>query len=87
VVSVLERFGEQTTGYGPGSIAVQLTSSNGNLAEIVRALDAEGIVLSQLQIHEPTLDDVFLAKTGRHLEGAGDTDEQESEPELEPARA
>ncbi len=87
LVSVLERFGEQTTGYGPGSIAVQLTSSNGNLAEIVRALDAEGVVLSQLQIHEPTLDDVFLAKTGRHLEGAGDEEEQESEQNLEPARA
>jgi ABC-2 type transport system ATP-binding protein len=86
LVSVLERFGEQTTGYGPGSIAVQLTSSNGNLAEIVRALDAEGIVLSQLQIHEPTLDDVFLAKTGRHLEGAGDEEEQETEQELEPAQ-
>jgi ABC-2 type transport system ATP-binding protein len=87
VVSVLERFGDQTTGYGPGSIAVQLTSSNGNLAEIVRALDAEGVVLSQLQIHEPTLDDVFLAKTGRHLEGAGDDEEQDAEQELEPARA
>jgi len=87
VVSVLERFGEQTTGYGPGSIAVQLTSSNGNLAEIVRALDAEGVVLAQLQIHEPTLDDVFLAKTGRHLEGAGDAEEQETEQELEPVRA
>jgi ABC-2 type transport system ATP-binding protein len=86
LVSVLERFGEQTTGYGPGSIAVQLTSSDGNLAEIVRALDAEGVVLSQLQIHEPTLDDVFLAKTGRHLEGAGDEEEQDSEQELEPAR-
>ncbi len=87
LVSVLERFGEQTTGYGPGSIAVQLTSSDGNLAEIVRALDAEGVVLSQLQIHEPTLDDVFLAKTGRHLEGAGDEEEQDSEQNLEPARA
>jgi ABC-2 type transport system ATP-binding protein len=86
VASVLERFGHQTTGYGPGSIAVQLASSNGNLAEIVRALDAEGIVLSQLQIHEPTLDDVFLAKTGRHLEGAGDEEEQ-AEQEREPARA
>ena len=86
LVSVLERFGEQTTGYGPGSIAVQLTSSDGNLAEIVRALDAEGVILSQLQIHEPTLDDVFLAKTGRHLEGAGDEDEQDSEQKLEPAR-
>jgi ABC-2 type transport system ATP-binding protein len=79
VTAVLERFGQQTTGYGPGSVAVQLTSSNGNLAEIVRALDAEGVVLSQLQIHEPTLDDVFLAKTGRHLEGAGDEEEQEPE--------
>jgi ABC-2 type transport system ATP-binding protein len=87
VISVLERFGEQTTGYGPGSIAVQLTSSNGNLADIVRALDAEGVVLSQLQIHEPTLDDVFLAKTGRHLEGAGEPEEQDSKQELEPARA
>ena len=88
VLAVLERFGEQTTGYGPSSIAVQLTSSNGNLADIVRALDAEGVVLSQLQIHEPTLDDVFLAKTGRHLEGAGgeEEEEEETEQELEPAR-
>ena len=72
--------------FGPGSVAVQLASSDGNLAEIVRALDAEGVVLSQLQIHEPTLDDVFLAKTGRHLEGAGEDEEQEPEQALEPAR-
>ena len=85
VATVLERFGEQTTGYGPGSVAVQLASSNGNLAEIVRALDAEGVILSQLQIHEPTLDDVFLAKTGRHLEGAGDEQEQEPEQIAQPA--
>jgi ABC-2 type transport system ATP-binding protein len=87
VASVLERFGEQTTGFGPGSVAVQLATSDGNLAEIVRALDAEGVVLSQLQIHEPTLDDVFLAKTGRHLEGAGDEEEQKPEQALEPVRA
>jgi ABC-2 type transport system ATP-binding protein len=86
VASVLERFGEQTTGYGPGSVAVQLSSSNGNLTEIVRALDAEGVVLSQLQIHEPTLDDVFLAKTGRHLEGSGEEEEQGQEREGEPAQ-
>jgi ABC-2 type transport system ATP-binding protein len=85
VAAVLERFGEQTTGYGPGSVAVQLSSANGNLAEIVRALDAEGVVLSQLQIHEPTLDDVFLAKTGRHLEGAGEEEEQEPEQIAQPA--
>jgi hypothetical protein len=28
-----------------------------------------------LQLHEPTLDDVFLTKTGRSLEGAGEEDE------------
>jgi hypothetical protein len=45
-------------------------------------------VLSQLQIHEPTLDDVFLAKTGRHLEGAADEAEHEDqERELAPTRA
>ena len=81
VAAVLERFGSQTTGFGPSSVAVQLASADGNLPEIVRALDAEGVRISHLQVHEPTLDDVFLAKTGRHLEGAGDAEET-----AEPAR-
>jgi ABC-2 type transport system ATP-binding protein len=79
VAAVLERFGEPTTGFGPGSVAVQLASTNGDLAQIVRALDAEGLRIAHLQIHEPTLDDVFLAKTGRHLEGAGDDEQEEPE--------
>jgi ABC-2 type transport system ATP-binding protein len=87
VATVLERFGEQTTGFGPGSVAVQLASPDGNLAEIVRALDSAGVGLSHLQIHEPTLDDVFLAKTGRHLEGSGDEDEEVPDREPEPAHA
>jgi ABC-2 type transport system ATP-binding protein len=88
VAAVLERFGDQTTGFGPGSIAVQLRSADGDLAEIVRALDAEDVQIAHLQIHEPTLDDVFLAKTGRHLEGAGeDGEEQEADQALEPAQA
>ena len=33
---------------------------------------AEGIAIEHLQMHAPSLDDVFLAKTGRSLEGAGD---------------
>jgi ABC-2 type transport system ATP-binding protein len=88
VAAVLERFGDQTTGFGPGSVAVQLRSADGDLAEIVRALDAEDLHIAHLQIHEPTLDDVFLAKTGRHLEGAGEEDEeQEADQALEPAQA
>ena len=54
----------------------------------MRALDAEDVHIAHLQIHEPTLDDVFLAKTGRHLEGAGEEDEeQEADQALEPAQA
>jgi hypothetical protein len=31
-------------------------------------------------LHQPSLDDVFLAKTGRKLEGAGDEDGDEPQP-------
>jgi ABC-2 type transport system ATP-binding protein len=78
MAAVLERFGTPTTGFGPDSVAVQLAANNGDLAQIVRALDAEHVRISQLQVHEPTLDDVFLDKTGRHLEGAGDGEEEAS---------
>src|SRR5205809_2279775 len=35
VAAVLERFGNATTGFSPGTVAVQLSSSDGNLADIV----------------------------------------------------
>jgi ABC-2 type transport system ATP-binding protein len=38
---------------------------------VVRRLDSEGIRVADLQLHAPSLDDVFLAKTGRSLEGSG----------------
>ena len=36
------------------------------------ALDEAGIVVESLDLVEPTLDDVFVAKTGHHLEGDDD---------------
>jgi len=74
---ILERFGERTDG-SPKGVSVRLTHGVGDLAEIVRALDAENIEVQDLHLHAPSLDDVFLAKTGRSLEGAGD--EEEAEP-------
>ena len=70
VREVLHRFGEETAG-GPGAEAVRLAGGSERLAEVVRALDAAGVGVRDLSIHQPTLDDVFLAKTGRSLEGAG----------------
>ena len=51
---------------------MRLARATADLAEIVRALDAEDLSVENLQLHQPTLDDVFLAKTGRSLEGAGE---------------
>ncbi len=59
-----------------GAVAVRLAKDNDGLAAVIRALDAEGIALSHLQLHEPTLDDVFLEQTGRKLEGAGEDEEE-----------
>jgi ABC-2 type transport system ATP-binding protein len=70
VATVLERFGEPATA-PPQGAAARLESGAAGLADVVRALDAESLRVSSLQIHTPTLDDVFLAKTGRSLEGSG----------------
>ncbi|MDP9454591.1 MAG: ATP-binding cassette domain-containing protein [Actinomycetota bacterium] len=71
VAKVLSRFGEEIAAQ-PGAVAVRLDHGAGDLADVVRALDAENLKVTNLRIEEPTLDDVFLEKTGRSLEGAGD---------------
>ncbi|MDP2711643.1 MAG: ATP-binding cassette domain-containing protein [Solirubrobacteraceae bacterium] len=70
--AALEPFGELISARQAGSIAVRLDSGADQLAAIVRALDQADIAFANLALHEPTLDDVFLAKTGRSLEGAAD---------------
>jgi ABC-2 type transport system ATP-binding protein len=76
---VLARFGESVPG-SPKGAAVRLDGGDAQLAEVVRALDAEDIVIQELQLHAPTLDDVFLAKTGRSLEGEAEVAPAEPVP-------
>jgi len=78
LAAVLERFGTRA-GASPRGAAARLEGGEAQLAEVVRALDSEGIAIETLQLHAPSLDDVFLAKTGRSLEGAGDAEEPEAE--------
>ena len=78
IARILEQFGEPTGGSAKG-VAVRLEHGVGDLAGIVRALDAEGIKLENLALHAPSLDDVFLAKTGRSLEGSAEEEETEVE--------
>ena len=67
---VLARFGAAVPAQ-PGAAAARLEPGH-DLAGVVRALDAAGLAVQDLQLHQPSLDDVFLAKTGRKLEGAAE---------------
>ena len=86
LADVLRRFGELVQ-LSPSAVAVRCGHDEYDLAEIVRALDAEDLHAAHLQLHAPSLDDVFLEKTGRTLEGAAAEAEAEGQPEAEPARA
>ena len=68
LAGVLSKFGEPAAA-SPKSVAVRLAAGAEQLADVVRALDADGIEVAELQLHQPSLDDVFLQQTGRSLEG------------------
>ena len=58
-----------------GKVLVELERGAADVAQVVRALDEADILVESLDLVQPTLDDVFVAKTGYHLEG---DDEPES---------
>ena len=73
VADILGRFGDPCG--STRGVAVRLRTGETGLVDVVRALDAANVRVENLELHQPTLDDVFLAKTGRSLEGAGDDDD------------
>ena len=78
VAAILARFGDPCG--STRGVAVRLRAGEADLVDVVRALDSEAIKVENLQLHQPSLDDVFLAKTGRSLEGSDDDDDDEGEP-------
>ncbi len=78
VLAVLERFGERVPA-SREAVGVRLEGGGEQIADVVRALDSEGLRVANIELHAPSLDDVFLEKTGRHLEGAGDAPDAEGE--------
>jgi len=68
---VLATFGEIVPGAVEHGAAVRLPGGSTAMADAVRALDEAGVRFAEVDLTEPSLDDVFLASTGRHL-GAGD---------------
>jgi ABC-2 type transport system ATP-binding protein len=80
LAAVLARFGDPL-GDRSKEVAVRLHEGVAGLPAVVRAVDSAGLALASLEIQAPTLDDVFLAKTGRSLEGAADEPDAAAEPD------
>jgi ABC-2 type transport system ATP-binding protein len=77
LAAVLGRFGASVPA-APGAAAVRLESGE-DLVAVVRALDAADLRVADLQLHQPSLDDVFLAKTGRKLDAAEEATAEQPE--------
>jgi ABC-2 type transport system ATP-binding protein len=59
-----------------GTIRVTVSQRSGAVMEAVRRLDQAGITADDVAVRRPTLDDVFLALTGRDTGSAAESPEQ-----------
>ena len=69
--SVLARYADGLPQVDPAQRSVEIPVPNGarQMPDIVRDLDAAGVLLDDLGIRRPSLDDVFLTLTGHAAEG------------------
>ena len=79
---ILAEFGKPLPAKA-GTLVVELARGAAEIAPVVRALDERGILVESLELVEPTLDDVFVEKTGQHLEGADETAPEADSAELD----
>ncbi len=79
---VVARFGRRLP-IRDGTVMVELERGAAAVAPVVRALDEAGLNVEALDLAEPSLDDVFLAKTGHHLE----PEEEDEEPTAAPGES
>jgi ABC-2 type transport system ATP-binding protein len=72
----------------PGAVAVEIDGDvvafrvpkgGSVLPSLLRSIDAQGIELNGVEVHRPTLDDVFLTMTGRSLRDEDTPAEEEKE--------
>ena len=78
---VLGRFGKPLPSRD-GKLIVEVEDGPAAIAPVVVALDEAGIMVESLDVIEPTLDDVFVEKTGQHLEGDDETEGEAQSSEV-----
>jgi len=61
-------------------VLLEVENGAADIPRVVIALDEAGVAVESLELVRPTLDDVFVAKTGYHLEEEEDAGAKEAEP-------
>lgn len=51
----------------PGGYSLQVNAAHETIPALLRLVDSRGATLTELRTHSPTLEDVFVTLTGRHL--------------------
>jgi ABC-2 type transport system ATP-binding protein len=75
-IAALSELASDTPSSEDHTVRVPVLEHRGAIAEAVRRLDARGVVIDDIAIRRPTLDDVFMTLTGRPPERS-DGDEAE----------
>jgi ABC-2 type transport system ATP-binding protein len=69
--------GEVTVSDDGRRLSAAVDTTTGLATAVVRALDAAGVLVDNIEVRQPSLDDVFFSLTGEHVETVvvGDDDE------------
>ena len=59
------------------TLSAGVESSTGLATVVVRALDDAGVLVDNIEVRQPSLDDVFFSLTGGHIEGEGAAESDE----------
>jgi daunorubicin resistance ABC transporter ATP-binding subunit len=59
-------------------LSAAVDTSPGLATSVVRALDAAGVLVDNIEVRQPSLDDVFFSLTGGHIEEDGSQDNRDA---------
>jgi ABC-2 type transport system ATP-binding protein len=83
-ISALAVLADEEPASDDGFVRISVHETRGAIAEAVRRLDDAGVVIDDISIRRPTLDDVFLTLTGRppEPEDGGQAEQESAEHEV-----
>jgi ABC-2 type transport system ATP-binding protein len=67
VVLQLEAGGDEAVADHPAGVSLSVSDAGRAIPELLRRLDGDGLRVMGLQMSQPSLDDVFMKYTGRHI--------------------